>query len=101
MDRAEIMSLITNLRSDIDNAETREGIITQISEAINSVCDTNDTLSNSNAEYIRANEQLRSANMKLFTQIGAEPVKTETKPQEEEVKKPSFDDLFNEKGELK
>ena len=101
MDRTEIMNLIANLRIDIDNAESRESLIDRISEAVNTVYDANDTLSNSNAEYVRANEQLRSANMKLFTQIGAEPVKTETKPQEEEPKKLSFDDLFNEKGELK
>ena len=43
------------------------------------------------------NEQLRSANMRLFTQIG---VKAETKIDEPKEKR-KFEDLFNDKGGLK
>lgn len=64
--------------------------------------------SNRAAELTTANEQLRSANMQLFLQVGKVPKDTEAPPgpkqttePEPEPQTPSFDDLFNEKGELK
>lgn len=57
------------------------------------------------------NENLRSVNMKLFLQVGDKPKGTgkevDAKEQQETGEitntetKPKFDDLFNEKGELK
>lgn len=44
------------------------------------------------------NENLRATNMKLFLQVGS---KGEPKKPTEEEKELKYDDLFNEKGELK
>lgn len=102
MDRNEFVTLISNLRDNIDNEEARNGIIDSISEAGNSIFDANDSLNASNGEYIHANERLREANMKLLIKFGSEPKKQEedttSKKTEEKL---TFDNLFNEKGELK
>lgn len=101
MDRQELMNLVSSLRASIENPEARDGIIDQISDGINGICDSNDNLTTSNTEYIRNNEQLRAANMKLFMQIGSEPIKPNPKPEDKPAEKLTFEALFNEKGELK
>lgn len=101
MDRQQLMNMIANLRSNIEDADNRGTLIDNISNGINELCDSSDTLATSNAEYIRNNEQLRSANMKLFLQIGSTPETKDDKPNEDEPKKLDFADLFNDKGELK
>ena len=103
MERDNLMAIINNLRNSFDDAENRDELLNQISNEVSALYDTNDTLSSSNSEYVTANEQLRAANMKLFLQIGSEPLKKqEEPPAEPPEKKPlKFEDLFNEKGELK
>lgn len=99
--RTDVLNLISKLRDDIDNTETRSALIDQISDSISEAYDSVDTLNTANQELIHNNEQLRKANMKLFLQIGSEPQPApEPKPQEPPARVP-FSDLFNEKGELK
>lgn len=95
MERDELMQLLAGLRGDgTDSA--REELITQIGEGINSVFDDTDRLRSSNGEYIRANEQLRAANMKLFMQIGEAPKENPNEKEDGEQKKLTFEDLFKE-----
>lgn len=102
MERDELLKLINDFRSNMDNEETRDDLLTQISDGVTSVFDTLTTVSTARDELTLANEQLRSANMKLFQKIGEEKKVTETKTGEEEPpKKRSFNDLFNEEGEFK
>lgn len=96
-----MMNMIANLRSSIDDADARGTLIDDISNAINAICDNSDNLVAANNEYIRNNEQLRAANMKLFLQIGSTPETQQDKHDEQEPKKLDFADLFNDKGELK
>ena len=99
--RTDALNLISKLRDEINNEETRNGVIDQISELISSNFDVVDSLNTANQELVHNNEQLRKANMKLFLQIGSEPqAAPEPKPQEPPARVP-FKDLFNEKGELK
>ena len=103
MERDNVMALVNELRNSFEDAESREGILNQISDEISALYDANTTLTNSNSEYISQNEQLRAANMKLFLQVGAQAIEpTVQQPAEDTVKQPlKFEDLFNEKGELK
>lgn len=99
--RNDVLNLISKLREDIDNADTRGELLDQISDSISAAYDSVDSLNTANQELIHNNEQLRKANMKLFLQIGSEPQPApEPKPQEPPTRVP-FADLFNEKGELK
>ena len=52
------------------------------------------------AELTETNNSLKEANMQLFLKTGVQQEKTEEKTEEENTPL-SFDDLFNEKGELK
>ena len=99
--RTDALNLISKLREDIDNTETRSDILDQLSDTLSAAYDSVDSLNTANQELVHNNEQLRKANMKLFLQIGSEPqVTPEPKPQEPPARVP-FADLFNEKGELK
>ena len=99
--RTDALNLISKLRDEINNEETRLGFIDQISDLISTNFDNIESLNTANQELVHNNEQLRKANMKLFLQIGSEPQPTpEPKPQEPPTRVP-FADLFNEKGELK
>lgn len=101
MERDELLSLIGSLRNQSDDEEARQNLITQISDEITGVYTSLETSNSANRELVTANEQLRSANMKLFQKIGAEPEgKPTDKGDEEPPKKRSFDELFNEKGEF-
>ena len=101
MERDELLSLIAGLRNQTEDEEARQNLITQISDEVTGVYTSLETSNSANKELATANEQLRSANMKLFQKIGAEPeVKPTDKGDEEPPKKRSFNDLFNDKGEF-
>lgn len=55
------------------------------------------------SELAAANEKLREANTNLFLQVGTTKAKEEETTEEEttEEETPTFDDLFDEKGDLK
>lgn len=101
MEKEEFNALITELGT-IDDDVVRREKLTFLSESIISMFDNVKTITNNNEELKQTNEQLREANMKLFLKIG-ENKKSEdvARVEEEPKKKLNFDDLFNEKGELK
>lgn len=101
MDRTDALNLVNQLRTEIDNAETRDGLLTQITDAFGSAYDDLNKVTTERDELVTNNEQLRSANMKLFMEIGKEPEKTPQPEEEEKTTKLEFKNLFNEKGELK
>lgn len=105
MERNDLMSIINNLRNSFDDTENRENLLNQISDEISTLYDNTDTLTASNNEYINQNEQLRNANMKLFLQIGSDKPNNPPTPnppiEEKQPEKLKYENLFNEKGELK
>lgn len=101
MERDELLSLIGTLRNQSENEEERQNLITQISDEVAGIFTSLDTSRTANNELVTANEQLRSANMKLFQKIGAEPEGKPTETGEDEPpKKRSFDELFNNEGDF-
>lgn len=88
---------------DMVEARTK---LTELSDEVISVFDTNTDLENKNRQYLEDNEKLRSANMQLFLRVGAdkteEEIKTDKVGKTEEEKAPrKFEDLFDDKGNLK
>lgn len=88
---------------DMVEARTK---LTELSDEVISVFDTNTDLENKNRQYLEDNEKLRSANMQLFLRVGAdkteEEIKTDKVGKTEEEKEPrKFEDLFDDKGNLK
>lgn len=98
MTREELMQSLTDLGTIEDVAERRSRIVS-ITEEINSIYDSNETLSASETKLKGDVQKLKDYNMELYLQVGGkkeEPISTE--PEEKELK---YEDLFNDKGELK
>ena len=102
MDKAEFLNKIKEIGTCEDEA-TRRTLLTEISDDVSNVYDRAEKLETENQSYIDANERLREANMKLFLQVGEDRKPTEPTPETEEPEAPKrkFEDLFNEKGDIK
>jgi hypothetical protein len=105
MDKQEFIEALTNIGTCEDDVERRT-LLADLQEKAGADYDTLQTLTNSNNQLTKDNENLRSANMKLFTRLGkgesddiADPNGTGIKDKPETKLK--FEDLFNEKGEIK
>lgn len=101
MNKAEMLEKLRSIGVCEDDVQRRT-LITEITEEIGNVYDSNETLTASNKQFESDNETLRSANMKLFLKVGgSEKTKTIDKTVEEPEKPQlKFENLFNEKGEL-
>ena len=95
----ELMERLTNLGT-LENDAERRAIITELSTDLSSVYDANETLKASNFSLEADNKKLQEYNMQLFLRVG-----NQTKPKEKiaepETKVLKYENLFNEKGELK
>ncbi len=104
MDRQEILDIITNIGTCEDEAQRRQ-MLDGLRDNINTVFDSNDDLTEQNNNLTAANETLRGVNTDLFLQLGENKSKKEIIESETgtegEPEKRKFEDLFNEKGELK
>lgn len=104
MDKKTFLEKIQEIGTCEDDV-TRRSLLAEVNEGVSGVFDQNEELASSNSSLTEDNEKLRSANMDLFLQIG-QPKSPEdltkgstglTPPQE----KRKFENLFNEKGEIK
>jgi hypothetical protein len=98
--RDELLNKLTNIGTSQDEAERRT-LLTEITEDLTSVYDSNETLTKANAKFEADNKKLQEHNMKLFLKISdqTKPVpKVEKQEKQENLK---YENLFNDKGELK
>lgn len=105
MDRAEILSAIDNIGTCEDEGQRRT-LLDSLRDNVNTVFDENENLTKQNNNYVTANENLRQSNMDLFLQLGEkkskkETTKTDTGIDDDGPEPRKFEDLFNDKGELK
>lgn len=101
MDKNEFLQAIKEIGTCEDDVQRRT-LLTDLQNNVSSVFDDNITLNERNTSLTADNETLRSANMKLFLQVGSDDTDA---PNGSEVDKPKekrkFENLFNEKGEIK
>lgn len=100
MDAQSILNRITEIGTCEDEA-TRRTLLANLTEDINSVSQEVETLTTERDNLMAANENLRESNMQLFLKVGNNnPQNTDPTPGAEtpELK---YENLFNEKGELK
>ena len=105
MDKDQFLEMINLIGTTEDETERREKLA-QLKEDATSVFDSISSLSDENNKFKEDNEKLRSANMELFLRVGSnkspEEIKKDQVGDVEETPEPrKFNDLFNEKGELK
>lgn len=105
MDRDTFLERIKEIGT-IENDVDRRTKLTELTDDITAIFDSNANLVEENNKYKEDNEKLRSANMQLFLRVGAEKTPEEIKndnigKQEEEKEKRKFEDLFDDKGNIK
>lgn len=108
MTREEHKQIMTDLLKTIapEHQATATGLMTQLTEDYEKTLTEFETTSKANETLTANNEKLREVNADLFLKVGvskkdAHIEKPKEKPTDEgETKLPTFDSLFNEKGEL-
>ena len=102
MNKAEMLERLHAIGTCEDDVQRRT-LITEITDEIGNVYDSNETLTASNRQFESDNETLRNANLKLFLKVGGNEKVTTIDKTGEEPEKPQlkYENLFNEKGELK
>lgn len=105
MEKQDFLNKITEIGTCENDVQRRE-LLSALSEEVGKDYDTLTTLTETNKTLKTENEDLLSANMKLFLRVGEtktddERRKNETGIDDKPEEKRKFEDLFNEKGVLK
>lgn len=102
MEKLDFLNTLTQIGTCEDEAQRRDMLATLNTEA-SQLFDTNAELSKQNDQFKLDNETLRSANMKLFLQVGAgktpEQIKKDTTGLEDKPDENlTYENLFKEGG---
>lgn len=105
MDKNEFLEMVKQIGTIEDEVERRSKL-TELTDSVSAVFDSNIDLMEKNKKYEDDNEKLRSANMQLFLKVGSGKTEQEIKNDsvgkiEEESQPRKFEDLFDDKGNLK
>lgn len=102
MDKDSFLEKIKQIGTLEDEVERRTAL-TELTDEVSGIFDTNNDLMEKNKKYEEDNEKLRQANMNLFLKVGTgkteQDVRNENQEPEKEPRK--FEDLFDEKGMIK
>ena len=105
MNKDEFLEMIKQIGTIEDDTERRTKL-TELTDGVSNIFDSIEDLTEKNKNYEEDNEKLRNANMQLFLRVGAN--KTEKEIQEDQIGKTEeekdprkFEDLFDDKGNLK
>ncbi len=99
MTKDEILAKLTEVETCSNEAQ-RRSLLTEIMDAATAVYDENDTLKTSNTKFEADNKKLQEYNMQLFLKVSNQKQPEQQKPEPRE-RKLTYENLFNEKGELK
>lgn len=100
MDKQGFLDQITAIGQLEDVAQMRASLA-ELTEEVSAVFDSNESLTQQNQQYVQDNESLRSANMRLFLQVGEQRQPEPPAPEPPKPTKLSFNDLFDERGNIK
>ena len=105
MNKEEFNNKIKEIGEMSSPEEMRTELVT-LSEKVNQVFTDNETFTKQHEDDLIEMEKIRSANMKLFTQLGSEMdektvSENKTGLKQETVEKREFKNLFDEKGNFK
>ena len=97
MDKQGFINKITEIGQLEDAAQIRASLA-ELTDEVSAVFESNETLTQQNQQYVQDNESLRSANMRLFLQVGEQRQPETPAPEPPKPQKMSFDKLFDERG---
>lgn len=104
METEKLKKLVNDIITNLSDQSKVTDFLNQIQEDNENSLNTMSTLNTENEKLKGDNENLRSVNMKFFLKLGEQKEKIETNTEEQEQEQEQelkFEDLFNEKGELK
>ena len=99
MTREELNQALTDIGTVADDAQRRQ-LVTQVTAAVNELNQNIDTLTQSNTKFETDMAQLQKYNMELYLQVQGQK-KTDPIEKQEETPALKYEDLFDEKGEIK
>ena len=104
MDKEAFLEKIKEVGS-LETAEEMRAGLAEIQNGVSEIYDTNTSLKEQHEHDTIEMEAIRSANMKLFTQLGSEttPAKQteeQTGLKQEPVERRKFENLYNDKGDF-
>lgn len=99
MDKVELNNRIQAIGQCEDDSQRLE-LLAQLQENIETDYERLTDLETQNSQLSSDNEDLRTANMKLFLRIGEQKAPAK-EPFEDDKPKREFKNLFNEKGSIK
>lgn len=102
MTKQEFQDLLTQIGTCADETDRRE-LLSRLHDDGSTIFDDYDAAETALAAAVEDNEKLRQANMRLFLRVGdhTEPEPPKTPTPDPDTPKLRYEDLFNEKGELK
>ena len=100
MDKAQFLSKIQEIGTCEDDAQ-RRALLAEVNDGISEVFDNVDSLTETNNSLTANNETLREANMQLFLRVGEKKDPEDLTPPGGGSEPLKYENLFNEKGELK
>lgn len=99
MTREEVMKALSDIGTIEDAAERRSKIVS-ITDELTAIYDSNETLTASNDKLKADKQKLQDYNMELYLQVGGQKKSPEAEP-ETHSEPLKYEDLFNDKGEIK
>lgn len=102
MNKDELLGKLTQIGT-IEEAAERRAVLTEVSDVVSGLFDTNETLTATNQKFEADNKKLQEYNMQLFLKVGGQKksVPMDDEGKDEPKKDLKYEDLFDEKGELK
>lgn len=97
MNKEEYAQKLLELAS-IEDAAERRMKITELTDEANAIFDNQDKLTQANSKFEADNKKLQEYNMQLFLRVGEKKQPKEEEHHEQPLK---YENLFNEKGDLK
>lgn len=99
MNKQEFLDRFNAIGQMEDAAQMRTALA-EMRDDVTAVFDSNEELTTQNQQFATDNESLRSANMRLFLQVGEQRKQDEPTPEPPKPEKMSFDSLFDDKGNI-
>lgn len=100
MDKTEFIKRIQAIGSCEDTTNRLE-LLAQLQDDATPDYDKLNELETKNTQLSTDNETLRQANMKMFLRLGEQREPEDKTLKDDKPEKRKFEDLFNEKGEIK
>ena len=100
MNQEELLNRLTEIGTCEDDAKRRTSI-TEISDEIRAIFGSNAELTTKNEELTANIKKVQEHNMQLYLKVQGQSAKSNDVGQEEKKPELKYENLFNEKGELK